>query len=109
MTLAEICENVRLLSPEHGWDQADATVRMLHVTAEVGEVADAVITFQAASTDQLDAARNALGHEIFDVIWNLCALANATGIDIEEAARAKMAINDARAWPGDPVAGQPRG
>lgn len=107
MTLAEICDNVRLLSSEHGWDQADPTVRMLHVTAEVGEVADALITFQAASADQLEAARNALADEIFDVIWNLCALANTTGIDIEQAARGKMAVNAARVWPEDPVAGQP--
>lgn len=98
MTLAEICQNARLLASVHGWDQSDPTARMLHVTAEVGEVADALIALQTASADQADAAREALGHEIFDVIWNLCALANTTAIDIEQAARTKMALNADRAW-----------
>lgn len=101
MTLDEICENVRQLSYEHGWDQADVTSRMLHVTAEVGEVADALISLEAASADRTDGARIALGHEIFDAIWNLCALANAAGINIERAARGKMAINAERGWPDD--------
>ena len=99
MRLQEICEDVRRLSSDNGWDQADAKARMLHVTAEVGEVADALITLQAASADRVDAARKALGDEIFDVIWNLCALADATGINIEQAARAKMAANAGRQWP----------
>lgn len=100
MTLEEICENARQLSSEHGWDQSDPTARMLHVAAEVGEVADALIALQAATAEQIDAARSALGQEIFDVIWNLCALANASGIDVEQAARTKMAINADRTWPG---------
>lgn len=104
MTLADICENVRLLSSEHGWDQADPAARMLHVTAEVGEVADALISFETAPADRIDAARTALGHEIFDVIWNLCALANTTGIDIEQAARTKMDINADRSWPNHSAA-----
>ncbi len=50
------------------------------------------------SCPDLGAARTALGHEIFDLIWNLCALANATGIDVEDAARAKMRLNANRTW-----------
>lgn len=71
MTLDEICDNVRQLADRHGWDQTDSAARMLHVTAEVGEVADALISLRAASSDQAEAARTALGHEIFDAIWNL--------------------------------------
>lgn len=99
MTLNEICENVRQLSDSWGWDQTDPARRMVNVTAEVGEVADALISLQAAPPDRVEDARNALGHEIFDVIWNLCALANTTGIDIEQAARTKMAMNSDRTWP----------
>lgn len=100
MTLDEICENARQLSAKHGWDQDDAAARMLHVTAEVGEVADALIAL-TATLDPRSEMREALGHEIFDVIWNLCALANALGIDIETAAKEKMAINAERTWSGD--------
>lgn len=101
MHLEEICENARQLSFDNGWDQTDTKTRMLYVTAEVGEIADALIGFQAASAERLDAARNALGDEIFDVIWNLCALANATGIDLEQAARAKTIANAGREWSAD--------
>lgn len=104
MTLAEICDNVRLLSAEHGWDQTDPAARMLHITAEVGELADALLSLQTATADQVDSALDALGHEMFDVIWNLCALANATGIDIEQAGRTKMDVNAGRAWPDDSTA-----
>ncbi|RNI22875.1 MazG nucleotide pyrophosphohydrolase domain-containing protein [Flexivirga caeni] len=99
MTLDEICQNARQLSVAHGWDQADSAARMLHVVAEAGEVADALTAYQQASADDRASARVALGHEIFDVIWNLCALANATDIDVESAARMKMAINADRTWP----------
>lgn len=104
VTLDEICRNARQLSDEHGWDQADVASRMLHLTAEVGEVADAVISLRAASDAEVGPAREALGREIFDAMWNLCALANAAGINIEQAARQKMDINADRNWPSDSVA-----
>lgn len=99
VTLGEICENARLLATAHGWDQTNAAVRMLHVTSEVGEVADALIALQNAADNQVGGARTALGHEIYDAIWNLCALANCTGIDLEEAARHKSTLNESRGWP----------
>lgn len=102
MTLDEICQNVRTLSVRHGWDQEDPSHRMLAVTAEMGEVADAVLAVQRAAvdgvSDQLDAATQAVGYEIYDAIWNLCALANALGVDLITAAHKKAEINAARTW-----------
>jgi len=46
----------------------------------------------------VDAARSALGHEMLDVIWNLCALANTIGIDLDQATRTMMAVNVERPW-----------
>jgi NTP pyrophosphatase (non-canonical NTP hydrolase) len=103
VTLDEICDNVRLLAGRHGWDETDSVARMVHVTAEMGEVAEALISLWTASSDQTEAARTALGHEIFDTIWNLCALANATGINIAEAGQAKMALNAERSWADDRI------
>lgn len=98
VSLNEICNNVRLLSTAQGWNQTDPVVRMLYVTAEIGEVADALNALLAAPSADQDAAKDGLGHEIFDAIWNLCALANATGIDLEQAASTKMAANEQRTW-----------
>ncbi len=98
MTLDEICANVRELSAANGWDQTDTSARMLHVMSEIGEVADALVSLQAADGDR-DIRRAHLGYEIFDAIWNLCARANTAGINIVEAARTKMSINSTRAWP----------
>ncbi len=102
MTLDEICENARHLSTAQGWDQDDPSTRMLHLMSEVGEVADAVRALRSAGPDDVEDTRAALGLELFDVIWNLCALANATGVDLTQAAAAKMRINAARTWPQKP-------
>ncbi|MFD6134372.1 MazG nucleotide pyrophosphohydrolase domain-containing protein [Isoptericola sp. NPDC060257] len=102
MTLDEICENVRFLSTAQGWAQDDPSARMLHLVSEVGEVADALRALQSAEAVDVEDARSALGLEIFDAIWNLCALANTTGVDLTEAATAKMRINAARTWPRNP-------
>jgi NTP pyrophosphatase (non-canonical NTP hydrolase) len=97
--LDEICQNARELSAAHQWDETDATARMLHVVSEVSEVADAVITWRTAKACDVSAAKTALGYEIFDAIWNLCALANTAGIDIDAAAEEKIAVNAGRNWP----------
>ncbi len=34
------------------WNQSDAADRMLHVTAEIGEVSDALISLQKAASDR---------------------------------------------------------
>lgn len=107
MTLDEICENVRLLSAAQGWEQNDPSTRMLHLVSEVGEVADAVRALQYAEAVDVEDARSALGLEMFDVIWNVCALANITGVDLTEAAAEKMRINAARTWQRNPNGGNP--
>lgn len=102
MTLDEICENVRALSARHGWNQTDVASRMLFVTSEVGEVADSVIAVQqatnGASSAEVAASKWAAGIEIYDAIWNLCALANALEVDLAAAAREKAAVNAKRSW-----------
>jgi len=82
----------------------DSTVeqRVLFLLTEVGEVAREVLRL-ARSDDQvqIDAIKADLGLEIYDVIWNVCDLANLLGIDLEQAFAAKIEINQHRAWPND--------
>jgi NTP pyrophosphatase (non-canonical NTP hydrolase) len=102
MTLDEICENVRTLSAQHDWDQTDVDNRMLHLMSEVGEVATSVIAVEraagVASPAEVEALRAAAGFEIYDAIWNLCALANTLDVDLTAAARKKASINQNRSW-----------
>lgn len=102
MTLDDICQNVRRLSTRHGWDQADAAHRMLAVTSEIGEVADAVLAVRRAASDdvtgELGAAKQAAAYEIYDAIWNLCALANVLELDLTAAAIEKAGVNEGRSW-----------
>ncbi|HDR3403502.1 TPA: pyrophosphatase, partial [Bacillus anthracis] len=39
-----------------------------------------------------------IGLEMFDVIWNVCDLANKLEIDLEKAFEEKMRINKKREW-----------
>ena len=39
-----------------------------------------------------------IGHEMFDVIWNICDLANLLEIDLEESSREKRDLNNQRVF-----------
>ncbi|WP_151734358.1 MazG nucleotide pyrophosphohydrolase domain-containing protein [Paenibacillus tengchongensis] len=69
--------------------------RMLYLMSEVGELAKEVLAVSYAPDAE---KRENLGHEMFDVVWNIFDLANKLGIPLEEAFRQKMAINDSRTW-----------
>jgi len=73
--------------------------RALFLLTEVGEVAREVLRL-SRSVDQADAdaIKADLGMEMYDVIWNLCDLANMVGIDLETSFAAKIAINKTRQW-----------
>lgn len=45
------------------------------------------------------ADRQRIGLEIYDVLWNTCAVARSTGVDVVQAAAEKRRINQMRAWP----------
>ena len=73
--------------------------RVLFLLTEVGEVAREVLQL-SRSVDQAntDAIKADLGMEMYDVIWNICDLANMLGIDLERSFDAKIEINKTRKW-----------
>ena len=73
--------------------------RVMFLMTEVGEVTREVLRL-SRSVDQADAdaIKADLGMEMYDVIWNLCDLANMVGIDLETSFAAKIAINKTRQW-----------
>jgi NTP pyrophosphatase (non-canonical NTP hydrolase) len=73
--------------------------RVLFLLTEVGEVAREVLRL-SRSVDQAntDAIKADLGMEMYDVIWNICDLANMLNIDLETSFAAKIDINKTRKW-----------
>ena len=100
MTIKDIQEQsheVADLFPETTIEQ-----RVMFLMTEVGEVAHEALHL-SGSYGQVDteAARHRLGLEMYDVVWNLCDLANMLGIDLEEAFARKITLNKFRTWQRD--------
>lgn len=101
VTLTQICRDAQDLIAARSWGPKTPAERMLYLTAELGEVADAVLELtglRPSSHPTAEAAGEAVASEIYDTIWNLCDLANILGLDLNDAARRKKAGNDTRVW-----------
>jgi NTP pyrophosphatase (non-canonical NTP hydrolase) len=101
MTIQELQAQVRELKAAQGWEDTTLEARLGYLRGEVAELSDEVLLL-AALADERDrvAVRSRLGHEIYDVMWNLCDLAHLAGIDLECALAEKHAINQRRRWGG---------
>ncbi|CAG7652200.1 hypothetical protein PAESOLCIP111_06480 [Paenibacillus solanacearum] len=53
---------------------------------------------KAIQDGSLDELKQNIGFEIFDVVWNIFDIANKFNIDLEEAFKKKMEINNQRSW-----------
>ncbi|MEB4783501.1 MazG-like family protein [Paenibacillus jamilae] len=99
MELAELQQSVRFFSKERGFDKSSLEQRALFLVTEVGEVVREVLKFSYHSeSEKLEEIKEDLGLEMYDIIWNLCDLANKVGIDLEVAAHKKIEINRNRIW-----------
>ena len=73
--------------------------RVLFLMTEVGEVTREVRRLsRSADQANTDVIKADLGMEMYDVIWNICDLANMLGIDLEASFAAKIEINKTREW-----------
>jgi NTP pyrophosphatase (non-canonical NTP hydrolase) len=101
MTIEELQRHARELNDAQGWYGTTPEQRALWLVTEVGELVTEVLQFTlAADEDTRTAARRRLGAEMYDVVWNVCDLANITGVDLETAFAGKAAVNKEREWPG---------
>jgi NTP pyrophosphatase (non-canonical NTP hydrolase) len=99
MTIEELQRQARELTETHGWQGTTPEERVLWLVTEVGELVREVLHFAAADNDDSQTAvRDRLGAEMYDVVWNVCALANMVGVDLEAAFASKAAVNQERAW-----------
>ncbi|NRG43904.1 MazG-like family protein [Bacillus sp. CRN 9] len=96
LDIAELQKNVKEFSKENGFDQSSVEARTLFLMTEVGEVAKEVLSL--SWEEDKDKVKERLGLELYDVVWNVCELANKLDIDLEDAFKKKMEINKLRTW-----------
>jgi dCTP diphosphatase len=108
VTLDELAAELRRFAAERAWERFHTPKNLaLSLAVEVGELlehvqwgSDAEIAARCATPD----GRAALAEEMADVLIYLVRLADVTGIDLLDAASAKIAANAAR-YPADEVRG----
>jgi NTP pyrophosphatase (non-canonical NTP hydrolase) len=95
--LRQVMSDVEELVAQHGWETAPRC-RMAFLLGEVLELAEEILRLPEAGPYDV-ADRQRIGHEIYDVLWNACAVARSTGVDVLQAAAEKRRINQVRVWP----------
>ena len=95
MTILDLQKNAKVLSPKS--KDKSPEQRMLYLMTEVGETALEVLKLQGfRNPEATEDLKQKFGMEIFDVVWNLCDLANMYDLDLEKAFKQKIAINKVR-------------
>jgi NTP pyrophosphatase (non-canonical NTP hydrolase) len=93
MNIVEFQRYVSNFSKEKGFQDTTIEERTIYTMAELGELAEVIL-----KRDTIQDAKREIGLEMFDVIWNVCDLANKLEIDLEKAFEEKMRINKKREW-----------
>ncbi|MGI9049599.1 MAG: hypothetical protein ACR2GU_09570 [Rubrobacteraceae bacterium] len=105
ITIDELQQQVRRLKTEKGFD-VDLEQRLAYLMSEVGEVAGEVLKLSRNGNRdvgemdpvEIEGVRENLGIEIYDVVWNLCDLADLAGVDLEGTFAKKAELNEDREW-----------
>ncbi|MED2873263.1 MazG nucleotide pyrophosphohydrolase domain-containing protein [Bacillus thuringiensis] len=93
MNIVEFQRYVSNFSKEKGFQDTTIEEHTIYTMAELGELAEVIL-----KRDTIQDAKREIGLEMFDVIWNVCDLANKLNIDLEKAFKEKMKINKKREW-----------
>ena len=88
---------VRELEVERGFEKQTIIQKCLLLGEEVGELFKAIRNAENLEIDK-DSKVHEVADELADILIYLCAIANRTGIDLENAFREKEEINKKRVW-----------
>jgi NTP pyrophosphatase (non-canonical NTP hydrolase) len=98
-TIDDISAQVIELKAAHGFGATTLEQQLAFLTSEVGEVARAVLHLQSTQeAAERETLRCTLGMELYDVLWNVCAIAELAGIELEHSIEQKAAMNRTRSW-----------
>ena len=95
MNISEIQQHASDLCAKNNWNHRSTDQRMLYLLTEIGELSSELIKLKQNESD-LPGLKREIGHEMFDVIWNICDLANLLDIDLEKYANDKRDLNNKR-------------
>ncbi len=96
MNIVEFQRYVSNFSKEKGFQDTTIEERAMYAMAELGELAEVILKRDKIKDSKREIGL--IGLEMFDVIWNVCDLANKLEIDLEKAFEEKMRINKKREW-----------
>ena len=91
MYVADVCN-------ERGWTKDSPAEKFVLFIEEVGELAKAMRKTAGLYEEQAKKNNLSLEEEFADVLSYILDLANAYQIDLEQAFRAKEAVNSSRKW-----------
>ncbi|MDV3483768.1 MazG-like family protein [Paenibacillus larvae] len=82
MKISEIQEHVNELSIKHGFDESTIEQRALFLVTEVGEMVRKLLHVSYhPDHENIKEIKDHLGLEMYDIVWNICELANKLDID----------------------------
>lgn len=96
-SLAEWQAYVQKKIEERGFADETTQQNFVLLVEEVGELAKALRPLEGIKTSS-DSEKREVEHEIADVFWLVCCIANGLNIDLEEAIRSKDEKNEQRIW-----------
>ena len=99
MTIREIQVNAKRLCERQGWKDRSPDQRFRYLISEVGELSRELLRLEWDSDNHNEAKQN-ISHEMYDIVWNICDLANQLDIDLETAFAEKAKVSETRVWRG---------
>lgn len=97
LSLSELQRYVEWLEEDRGFSDQTILEKCLLLGEEVGELFKAVRKSSGLAVDA-DSEEREVADELADVLIFLGSIANRAGVDLDEALRAKEAVNRTRVW-----------
>jgi NTP pyrophosphatase (non-canonical NTP hydrolase) len=92
MKISEIQKHAENLCVKNGWSDRTPDQRFRYLISEIGELSNDLIKLNQNNQRSQEINRK-IGHEMYDVIWNICDLANLLEIDLEKLSIEKNDLN----------------
>jgi len=97
-TLDDVQMYIKDMVRYRGFEDETLQDVFIMLTEEVGELAKSLRKHHSTMRIATDSTVDLVEHEVADVLWMLICVCNKLDIRLEDALRAKEAINNQRTW-----------